>query len=75
MRGIDILGGILRNILAHLVGKLVCDDEVAKSPHKQSWALDLNAVLNRQQWLIGLMVGLAVAVVVACGSLVHGHKV
>lgn len=71
MRGIDVLGGVFRDVLAHLVGKLVCDDEVAKSPHEQSRALDLNAVLNRQQWLIGLMVGLAVAVVVACELLVE----
>jgi hypothetical protein len=65
VRGVDILGGQLRDVVTHLVGKLICDDGIAESPHEQSWALNLDAVLDRQQWLVGLEVGLAVAVVVA----------
>lgn len=70
VRGINVLGGQLRNVLTHLVGKLICDDSIAKSPHEQSRALDLGAIFDRQQGFVGLEVGLAIAVVVACELLV-----
>jgi hypothetical protein len=66
VRGIDLFGSKVRNIRAHLANKLISNNRIAQSPHEQSRALDLDAILNLQQRLVGLEVGLAVAVVVAC---------
>ena len=76
VRSIDGLSTELRNVRSHLVGELIRDDEVAEGPHEQSRAFDLGAVFDRQQGLVGFVVGLAVAVVVACGWLLgHGYEV
>jgi hypothetical protein len=66
VRGIDFFGSEFRNVRAHLANKLISNNRIAQSPHEQSRALDLDAVLNVQQRLVGFEVGLAVAVVVAC---------
>ena len=66
MRSVDISGSVVCDVCTHLVGELVRDDSVAQGSHEKSGTFDLRAVLDRKQRLVGLEVGLAVAVVVAC---------
>jgi hypothetical protein len=54
-------------VLAHLVDQLVGDNAVAQSPDEEDRTLDIKAALDAQERLVGLVVGWAVAVVVACG--------
>jgi predicted NBD/HSP70 family sugar kinase len=66
VRGIDLSGSKVRNVRAHLANKLIRNNRITQSPHEQSRTLDLDAILNLQQRLVGFEVGLAVAVIVAC---------
>jgi hypothetical protein len=72
MRCIDVLGSKVWDASTHLTSELICHNGVAKSPHEQCRALDLGTILNVQQGLVGLEVGFAVAVVVACTLSVYG---
>jgi hypothetical protein len=66
VRSIDVLQCQIRDVLAHLVDQLVCDDAVTQSPDEEDRTLDVETTLNVQKRFIGLVVSGAVSVVVAC---------
>lgn len=65
VRSIDVLGCVVRNIVSHLDRNLICYNGIAEGSDPQRRAFDLDTVLDCQQRLVSLPVGLSVTVVIA----------